>query len=363
MPSFSVFDTAIGRCAIAWSEHGIAHVQLPERSDALTCARLLRHLPDAAQGEPPATVGSAIERIRGLLDGSHDDLVDVSLDLRGVPPFHRRVYELVRSIGPGRTMTYGEIAAELGDPGAARAVGQALGANPFAPIVPCHRVLAAGGRPGGFSAAGGVSTKRRMLEIERARIGTAPGLFDAVEPVAGNAAAHADANADADATRPPVAPSMPDGFGPIDESMMRLALEQARRAQQQGEVPVGAVVVRDGEVIGVGFNQPIGAHDPSAHAEIRALRAAAQRLGNYRLVGCDLYVTLEPCAMCAGAIQHARIARVIYGAADPKTGACGSVVDLFDDARLNHHARVRAGVLADECAALLSSFFASRRRR
>lgn len=352
-PSFSVFDTAIGRCALAWNEHGIAHVQLPEVSDALTCARLLRHLPDATQADPPVEVRQAIARICALLAGERDDLADLPLDLREVPPFHRRVYELVRSIGPGRTMTYGEVATQLGDPGAARAVGQALGENPFAPIVPCHRVLAAGGRSGGFSAAGGVATKLRMLETERARIGDAPGLFD-----------------DDEGAAPPPGtaplPSQPEegaAFGPIDESMMRLALEQALCAQEMGEVPVGAVVVHDGEVIGVGYNQPISAHDPSAHAEIRAMRAAAERIGNYRLVDCDLYVTLEPCAMCAGAIQHARVRRVVYGAADPKTGACGSVVDLFAEARLNHHARVRGGVMADACGALLSSFFAARRRR
>ena len=144
---------------------------------------------------------------------------------------------------------------------------------------------------------------------------------------------------------------------------MALAMKEAQAAADRGEVPVGAVVVRGGEVLGVGFNQPIGAHDPSAHAEIMAMRAASAALGNYRLVGCDLYVTLEPCAMCAGAIQHARIARVVYGARDPKTGACGSVVDLFAEPRLNHHARVRGGVLSEACGALLSSFFAERRRR
>lgn len=346
-PSFSVFDTALGRCAVAWNAKGIVRLQLPEASDALTCARLLRHLPDATQGEPPESVRRAIERIRALLAGARDDLADLALDLGDVPPFHRRVYELVRTIGPGCTVTYGEIAERLGEPGAARAVGQALGDNPFAPVVPCHRVLAAGGRPGGFSAAGGVSTKLRMLEIEKARIGEAPGLFDELSPQPASV---------------PAAGGTGD-FGPVDESMMRLALEQARCAQESGEVPVGAVVVRGTEVLGVGFNQPIGAHDPSAHAEIMAMRAASTALGNYRLVDCDLYVTLEPCAMCAGAIQHARIARVVYGAADPKTGACGSVVDLFAEPRLNHHARVRGGVMAEACGALLSSFFAGRRRR
>ncbi len=143
---------------------------------------------------------------------------------------------------------------------------------------------------------------------------------------------------------------------------MRLAIDQALNAATLGEVPVGAVLVREGELIATGFNQPIGSHDPTAHAEIRAMRAAAELLGNYRLVDCDLYVTLEPCAMCAGAIQHARIRRLVYGAADPKTGACGSVVDLMGEPRLNHHASVTAGVLKGECGKLLSEFFGERRR-
>jgi tRNA(adenine34) deaminase len=148
-----------------------------------------------------------------------------------------------------------------------------------------------------------------------------------------------------------------------DEDWMQVALEQARIAGACGEVPVGAVVVCDGEIIGRGFNQPIRTHDPTAHAEVMALREAAQHLKNYRLPGCELYVTLEPCVMCAGAIIHARIARVIFGARDPKTGACGSVVNLFDEARLNYHAAVTGGVLAAECGALLSGFFAAKRGR
>jgi tRNA(adenine34) deaminase len=146
-----------------------------------------------------------------------------------------------------------------------------------------------------------------------------------------------------------------------DEFYMREALSMARSAECLGEVPVGAVVVRDGEIVGRGFNSPIGASDPTAHAEIAALRDAARNLANYRLPGCELFVTLEPCAMCAGAILQARIARVIYGARDEKTGVHGSVVDLFAVERLNHHTAVVGGVLADECGRLLSVFFAGRR--
>ena len=170
---------------------------------------------------------------------------------------------------------------------------------------------------------------------------------------------------------------------------MRAALVLASHAQAAGEVPVGAVVVRDGVIIGRGFNAPISRHDPTAHAEMMALRDAAQRLGNYRLVDCALFVTLEPCLMCAGAIMHARIARLVYGASDPKTGACGSVVDAFGECnpspalpnpnsnpsrppltrggreglRLNHHTEVFGGVLAEECGAMLSDFFARRREQ
>ncbi len=142
---------------------------------------------------------------------------------------------------------------------------------------------------------------------------------------------------------------------------MRRALELARRAEELGEVPVGAVVVADGEVIGEGWNQPISANDPTAHAEIVALRAAAQRVRNYRLTGAALYVTLEPCAMCAGAIVHARIARVVFGAPDPKAGAGGSVFNLLANERLNHRAEVAGGVLEAVCADLLQAFFQSRR--
>jgi tRNA(adenine34) deaminase len=146
-----------------------------------------------------------------------------------------------------------------------------------------------------------------------------------------------------------------------DADFMQLALEQAQHAWTLGEVPVGAVVVKDGVVIATGCNQPIGKHDPTAHAEIVALRAAAEKLGNYRLPGCELYVTLEPCVMCSGAMMHARLARVVYGALDPKTGACGSVVNLFDQERLNHHTEVVGGVLADQASTMLKAFFAERR--
>ena len=147
----------------------------------------------------------------------------------------------------------------------------------------------------------------------------------------------------------------------FDAARMREALRLAVRAAERGEVPVGALVVKDGKVIGRGYNAPITSKDPSAHAEIQALREASAALGNYRLEGCSLYVTLEPCAMCAGAIMQARIARLIYGAADAKTGACGSVVDLFSEKRLNHHTAVTGGVLAAETGKLLSDFFAARR--
>lgn len=144
---------------------------------------------------------------------------------------------------------------------------------------------------------------------------------------------------------------------------MQIALDLAKQAASNGEVPVGAVVVKNGEVIGRGMNSPISLSDPSAHAEILALRDAAKHIGNYRLVDCELYVTLEPCVMCSGAIQHARIARLIYGASDYKTGACGSVVNLMAEEKLNHHTTVIKDVMSDECASLLSSFFAERRKR
>lgn len=146
-----------------------------------------------------------------------------------------------------------------------------------------------------------------------------------------------------------------------DQDFMTLALIQAKCASDAGEVPVGAVMVKDGVLIAQGYNQPICSRDPTAHAEIMALRAASQVLGNYRLPGCELYVTLEPCAMCAGAMMHARLSRVIYGASDPKTGVCGSVINLFEQEKLNHHTEIVAGVMAQECSLLLKEFFVSRR--
>ncbi len=146
-----------------------------------------------------------------------------------------------------------------------------------------------------------------------------------------------------------------------DDDFMRVALALAKQAELSGEVPVGAIVVKDGVIIGRGSNAPIIRQDPSAHAELLALREAAQYMGNYRLVGCELFVTLEPCVMCVGAIFHARIARVVFGASDFKTGACGSVLNLFAEQRLNHHAEITAGVLAEECGQVLSNFFAARR--
>ncbi len=144
---------------------------------------------------------------------------------------------------------------------------------------------------------------------------------------------------------------------------MHRALDLAEKARSLGEVPVGAVVVMDGNIIGEGYNRPVASHDPTCHAEIAALRDAAIRAGNYRLPGCSLYVTLEPCLMCAGAIFHARVSRLIYGAKDPKTGACGSVLDLFADPRLNHHAAVTSGIFEESCGDMLRQFFSERRRK
>jgi len=175
MQGIALFETAIGACGIAWGEGGIVGVQLPEGGEARTRARLRRRFPDAAEIPPPADVRRAVDGIVRLLRGEPVDLSIVALDLERVAPFHRRVYEAARAIAPGATLSYGEIAARIGAPGAARAVGQALGRNPFPVIVPCHRVLAAGGKAGGFSADGGVSTKLRMLAIEGAGQGA---LFD-----------------------------------------------------------------------------------------------------------------------------------------------------------------------------------------
>ena len=164
---FALFDTPIGRCGIAWGPRGVLGVQLPEGRELKTRARMAERFPAAAEAPPPPEVQQAIDAVIALLRGESPDLSTIALDMHAVPPFHRRVYEAARSIAPGETLSYGEIAQRIGAPGAARAVGQALGRNPFAIVVPCHRVLAAGGRMGGFSANGGIATKLRMLSIER----------------------------------------------------------------------------------------------------------------------------------------------------------------------------------------------------
>lgn len=175
---FALFATAIGDCAIAWGPAGIVGVQLPEADTGATRARMARRFASLREAAPPSEVQQAAAAITALLAGEPRDLMEIVLDERGLTDFHRQVYAITRRIAPGRTRSYGEIAAELGDKGLARAVGQALGLNPFAPVVPCHRVLAANGRPGGFSAHGGALSKLRMLAIEGARPnGTAP-LFD-----------------------------------------------------------------------------------------------------------------------------------------------------------------------------------------
>ncbi|HJV62697.1 MAG TPA: methylated-DNA--[protein]-cysteine S-methyltransferase [Albitalea sp.] len=175
---FALFDTALGPCGVAWGARGIVAMQLPEAQAGHLRTRLRQAHPGATETTPPPDVQRAMERVAALLRGEAVDLSDVPLDMEGIPEFNRRVYALTQRIPPGQTLTYGEVAERLGEPGSARAVGQALGRNPFAPIVPCHRVLAAGGRPGGFSARGGVETKLRLLAIENARLGDGPDLFD-----------------------------------------------------------------------------------------------------------------------------------------------------------------------------------------
>ena len=181
---FTVFDTAIGACGIVWSARGVVGVQLPERSERATRSRVLRRFPAARETVPPAAMRRAIDDIGALLRGEPSDLGYVALDNEGIPDFDRRVYALARSIRPGTTLSYGEIAERLGDPTLSRDVAQALAHNPFALIVPCHRVLAAGGKMGGFSAPGGVRTKLRLLSIEGARYGDEPMLFDRLPWVA-----------------------------------------------------------------------------------------------------------------------------------------------------------------------------------
>ena len=175
---FTLFETPVGHCALAWSERGVIGVQLPEKSERETCARMRERFPDLSEVPPPPQVQRALEGIVALLRGEASDLSAISLDMGGVPPFHRRVYEVARTIPSGTTVSYGDIATRLGAPGSARAVGQALGRNPFAIVVPCHRVLAAGGKVGGFSANGGITTKLRLLSIEGAQANGATEHFD-----------------------------------------------------------------------------------------------------------------------------------------------------------------------------------------
>lgn len=175
---FALFDTIIGRCGVAWGARGLVGVQLPESSPGAAWARLRKRFPDAVEAEPPAEIEAVIERIRDLLAGGKDDLADIPLDLDGQPAFNLRVYEIARAITPGETSTYGEVAKAMGEPGAARAVGKALGENPWPIVVPCHRVLGASGNMGGFSAPGGAETKAKLLTIEKARTDAVPTLFD-----------------------------------------------------------------------------------------------------------------------------------------------------------------------------------------
>jgi methylated-DNA-[protein]-cysteine S-methyltransferase len=179
-PEFTIFDTAVGPCGIAWTADGVVGVQLPERHERATRARVLRRYPDARESPPPDWIQQVIDQVVGLLRGEKSDLSAVALNMEGVLPFNQSVYALARTIPAGATLSYGEIAARLGNPAAAREVGEALGQNPFPLIVPCHRVLAAGGKVGGFSAAGGVTTKLRLLDIEGAQVGDIPALFESL---------------------------------------------------------------------------------------------------------------------------------------------------------------------------------------
>lgn len=177
---FALFDTPIGPCGIAWGERGLIGLQLPEKTGDATRARLAKRFPGLEQAKPPPEVQRAVDAIVALLAGGKPDLAGVALDMQRASPFERRVYAIARAIPPGATLTYGEIAAQIGEPGAAREVGQAMGKNPFPIVVPCHRVLAAGGRIGGFSANGGIATKRKMLAIESVHAKGEPTLFDGV---------------------------------------------------------------------------------------------------------------------------------------------------------------------------------------
>lgn len=185
--AYALFDTAIGSCGLVWRAAGIIGAHLPEASRAATRARIVRRFPGAAESEPPPAIRAVIDRIVALIGGEPVDLSTSPLDLSGLPDFHRRVYAVTMAIPPGETLTYGEVARRIGEPQAAQAVGQALGRNPIPIIIPCHRVLGARGRTGGFSANGGVGTKLKLLSIERARTGDAPTLFDG-DPAFGFAA-------------------------------------------------------------------------------------------------------------------------------------------------------------------------------
>lgn len=175
---FVLFDTVIGRCGLAWGQRGLIGVQLPEATPGAAWARLRKRFPDAVEAEPPEEIEAVIDRIRDLLGGERDALADVPLELDGQSPFNLRVYAIARAIRPGETSTYGQVATAMGEPGASRAVGKALGENPWPIVVPCHRVLAASGKMGGFSANGGAETKARLLTLEKAKTSDVPTLFD-----------------------------------------------------------------------------------------------------------------------------------------------------------------------------------------
>ena len=260
-----------------------------------------------------------------------------------VTDFRKEVCDIMLTIPFGKTMTYGQIAGILAERRglskmSAQAVGGAVGHNPVSLMIPCHRVIGKDGSLTGY--AGGLDTKFSLLTLEKS---------EALEGI--NSRLYHSEKCD-------------KILWHVERSVfMREALKEAEKAFDEGEVPVGAVVVKDGNIIGRGHNMTEGKNDPTAHAEMLAIRQAADSLGGWRLSGCDLYVTVEPCTMCAGAIVWSRIRKVYIGTADPKAGACGSLYNVLQDSRLNHEAEIQTGLMREESSRLMKDFFRKLRRK